>query len=80
MGTSAHVAHVRWGRRGGAAGRVEMKRTLAVDQVARAGEHDRVRRTSLAADLVSSILLFGLVIGVTAIVVLPIAFIVGVVL
>ena len=54
-----------------------MKRTLAVDQVERADERERSHVTSLVADVVSSALLFGLVIGLTALVVLPFALLLG---
>lgn len=57
--------------------RVEMKRTLAVDQVERADEQERNQGTSLVADVISSVLLFGLVIGITALVVLPFALLLG---
>lgn len=54
-----------------------MKRTLAVDQLQRADEQERSHVASLVADVVSSALLFGLVIGITAVVVLPFAFLLG---
>lgn len=57
---------------------VEMK-FVATEQVERADERDRVRLMSLAADVASSAVLLGLVVGFTALLVLPVAIVVGLV-
>lgn len=52
---------------------------VATEQVERADERDRVRLMSLAADVASSAVLLGLVVGFTALLVLPVAIVVGLV-
>ncbi|HEX6445834.1 MAG TPA: hypothetical protein VF053_12155 [Streptosporangiales bacterium] len=52
----------------------------ATEQVARAVRRDRSRRVSLGADIASSAVLLGIVVGFTVILVLPIALILGLVL
>lgn len=53
---------------------------VATEQVERAEERDRLRLMSLAADVASSAVLLGLVVGFTALLVLPVAIVVGLVL
>lgn len=52
----------------------------AAEQVARAVQRDRARRVSLGADIASSAVLLAIVVGFTALLVLPIALILGLVL
>jgi ABC-type transporter Mla subunit MlaD len=52
----------------------------ATEQVARAVRRDRSRRVSLGADIASSAVLLGIVVGFTVLLVLPIALILGLVL
>ncbi|MBO0829731.1 MAG: hypothetical protein J2P24_18320 [Streptosporangiales bacterium] len=52
----------------------------AAEQVARAVQRDRTGRVSLGADIASSAVLLGIVVGFTVLLVLPIALILGLVL
>jgi hypothetical protein len=49
----------------------------AIEQVARAVRRDRSRRVSLSADIASSAVLLGIVVGFTVLLVLPIVLILG---
>lgn len=52
----------------------------AAEQVARAVQRDRSGRVSLGADIASSAVLLGIVVGFTVLLVLPVALILGFVL